>query len=124
MKFKGGQKIIHGQIRYEVVSTYTYLGFCEITAYCCEPYEHICGTGDGLTSTGLPVEPGIAAVDPEIIPIGSTVVIDGQRYLAADTGSLVKGLHVDVAVSTHAEAEAFGEQLAEVWVVPQEGGQP
>lgn len=109
------------QVRaYETVGTYEYLGVCKITAYCCEPYEHICGTGDGLTATGIPVSPGIVAVDPDVIPLGSTVVIDGQSYLAADTGGMVKGLHVDIAVATHVEAEDFGVQVAEVWVIPQE----
>ena len=79
-------------------------------------------TGDGLTATGIPVTPGIVAVDPEVIPLGSTVVIDGQRYLAADTGGMVKGLHVDIAVPTHEEAVAFGSQAAEVWIIPQDGG--
>lgn len=105
---------------YEALGTYTYIGICKVTAYCCEPYEHICGTGDGLTATGIPVTPGIVAVDPEVIPLGSTVVIDGQRYLAADTGGMVKGLHVDIAVPTHEEAVAFGSQVAEVWIIPQE----
>lgn len=107
---------------YEALGTYTYIGSCKVTAYCCEPYEHICGTGDGLTATGIPVTPGIVAVDPEVIPLGSTVVIDGQRYLAADTGGMVKGLHVDIAVLTHEEAAAFGSQVAEVWIIPQDSG--
>ena len=29
--------------------------------------------------------PGVVAVDPEVIPLGSTVIIDGQAYLAADS---------------------------------------
>ena len=105
---------------YAEIGSWQYIGECMLTAYCCEGYPHICGTGDGLTATGIPVSPGIAAVDPDVIPFGSTVVIDGQRYLAADTGAAVKGLHVDIAVPTHAEAEAFGVQAATVWIIPQE----
>ena len=100
---------------YKVAGIYTYVGNCTITYYCCEPYEHICGTGDGITATGLPVAPGIVAVDPEVIPLGSTVVIDGQQYLAADTG--VTGYCVDVAVPTHAEALELGVRSAEVWIM-------
>jgi len=107
---------------YAAIGAWQYIGECTLTAYCCEEYPHICGTGDGLTATGCPVSPGIVAVDPDVIPLGSTVVIDGQRYLAADTGAAVKGMRVDIAVPTHAEAEAFGAQKAEVWVIPQEGG--
>lgn len=108
---------------YEAIEGYEYIGECTITHYCCEKYQHICGTGTGLTATGLPVTPGVVAVDPEVIPLGSTVIIDGQEYLAADTGGAIKGNHVDIAVATHQEADALGVTTAEVWVVadPAEG---
>lgn len=103
---------------YEALAGYQYIGECAITYYCCEAYEHVCGTGDGLTATGIPVAPGIVAVDPEVIPLGSTVIIDGTSYLAADTGALVKGNHIDIAVPTHAEALEKGVGTAEVWIIP------
>lgn len=102
---------------YEAVGDWEYIGECRITAYCCEPYTHVCGTGDGLTATGIPVTPGIAAVDPSVIPLGTTLIIDGQRYLAADVGGAVKGHVVDLAVATHHEAADFGIQNAPVWIV-------
>ena len=102
---------------YEAIGAYQYIGECTVTHYCCEPYEHICGDGDGLTATGIPVAPGMVAVDPEVIPLGSTVIIDGQKYLAADTGGAIKGNHVDIAVATHQEADALGTKTAEVWIV-------
>ena len=89
----------------------------QYTYYCCEPYEHICGTGTGLTATGIPVAPGMVAVDPDIIPLGSTVIIDGQEYLAADTGGAIKGNRIDIAVETHQEALDLGVRTAEVWIV-------
>ena len=94
-----------------------YLGTFVATYYCCERYPHICGTGDGLTATGVAVEPGIVAVDPKVIPLGSTVAIDGEEYLAADTGGLIKGQRVDIAVPTHAEALALGVREVEEWVM-------
>lgn len=96
---------------------YEYIGECELTAYCCESEgnPHICGNGDGLTATGLPVAPGMVAVDPAVIPLGSTVIIDGTSYLAADTG--VSGMHIDIAVQTHEEALDFGTRTAQVWVI-------
>ena len=100
---------------YEAVGAWEYIGECRLTAYCCEPYAHVCGTGDGLT--GIPVTPGIAAVDPAVIPLGSTLIIDGQRYLAADVGGAVVGQTVDIAVATHQEAVEFGVQRAPVWIV-------
>lgn len=102
---------------YEAIGAYQYIGECTVTYYCCEPYAHVCGDGDGLTATGIPVTPGVVAVDPEVIPLGSTVIIDGQAYLAADTGGTVRGNHVDIAVATHQEAEDLGTTTAKVWII-------
>lgn len=99
---------------YETIGVYQYIGECTVTAYC--PCVECCGKwADGLTATGIPAEPGIVAVDPERIPLGSTVVIDGQKYLAADTG--VTGLHVDVCLADHASTVEHGVRMAQVWVV-------
>lgn len=98
---------------YEAIETYQYIGECTITAYC--PCAGCCGRwADGVTATGLPAGPGVVAVDPEVIPLGSTVIIDGQRYLAADTG--VTGNHVDICLADHGDTAAFGVKTAEVWV--------
>ena len=107
---------------FEQAGQYQYIGECTITHYCCEKYEHICGTGDGLTASGVPVAPGMVAVDTDVIPMGSTVIIDGTSYLATDRG--VTGNHIDIAVATHEEADALGVYAAEVWILPagQENG--
>ena len=100
---------------YEAVGAYRYVGECTVTYYC--PCEKCCGKwADGLTATGLPAGPGIVAVDPEVIPLGSTVIIDGQKYLAADTG--VRGKHVDICLKDHAATVDAGAGAAEVWIVP------
>lgn len=108
---------------YEEMGAYQYIGVCTLTAYCCESKDdpHICGDGDGLTATGLPVAPGMVAVDPDIIPLGSTVIINGVSYLAADTG--VSGYHIDIAIQTHEEASDFGVSSAEVWIIPPGGAE-
>lgn len=99
---------------YEAVGAWEYIGECTVTAYC--PCVECCGRwADGYTASGLPAGPGIVAVDESIIPLGSTVIIDGQRYLAADTG--VTGNHIDICVTGHALAEDFGVRSEEVWVV-------
>ena len=98
---------------YEAIGVYQYIGECTITAYC--PCEACCGRwADGVTATGLPAGPGVVAVDPQIIPLGSTVIIDGQQYLAADTG--VTGKHVDVCLPDHEDTVAHGVWITEVWV--------
>lgn len=102
---------------YEAVGAWEYIGECVITAYC--PCEECCGRwADGITASGLPAGPGIAAVDPSVIPLGTAVVIDGQQYLAADTG--VTGQAVDLCMDGHQEALDCGVRTAEVWVIPAE----
>ncbi len=91
------------------------LGTFKITYYCCEKYPHICGTGDGITATGVEIEPGMIAVDPKIIPYGSVVIIDGEEYTATDCGRAIKGYRIDIAVPTHAEAVERGIDYKEVW---------
>lgn len=44
------------------------------------------------------------AVDPDIIPLGSTVTLGGKEYIAADTG--VYGYTVDVLMSHEDAAQA------------------
>lgn len=110
---KDAQARAEQAIAYEAVGIYRYIGECTVTYYC--PCEECCGPGaDGLTATGIPAAPGVVAVDPDVIPLGSTVVIDGQRYLAADTG--VTGHHADIAVSGHQEALDLGSRTLDVWV--------
>lgn len=94
---------------------------CTITYYCSERYPHICGTGDGVTASGREVRPYIScAVDKNIIPLGSTVMVDYgdgdlHYYVADDIGCWVKGSHVDLAVTTHKEAEGLGIKTATVY---------
>jgi 3D (Asp-Asp-Asp) domain-containing protein len=94
---------------------------CTVSHYCCEKRPHICGTGNGITASGAPVQAGVSvAVDPKVIPLGSTVYVDYgdgviHTYIAHDTGEAVKGNHIDVAVETHAEASSLGLRKAIVW---------
>lgn len=91
-----------------------------ITFYCCEEYPHICGTGTGITASGRRVTPYVScAVDPDVIPLGSTVMLEhnGEMvYLRADdTGGAVNGNHIDIAVPTHDFALSLGVQTADIW---------
>lgn len=57
------------------------------------------------------------AVDPDVIPYGTVVEIDGYEYVAEDCGEAVKGNHIDILCASHELAECFGVQYAEVFVV-------
>ena len=91
-----------------------------ITFYCCEERPHICGTGTGITASGRRVTPYVScAVDPDIIPLGSTIMIEynGEMvYLRADdTGSAIQGNRLDIAVPTHDFALSLGVKTADIW---------
>ena len=53
-------------------------------------------TATGVRSSNLYT----VAVDPNVIPLGSKILIDGEEYLAVDVGGLVKGDHDDIFTET------------------------
>jgi 3D (Asp-Asp-Asp) domain-containing protein/peptidoglycan hydrolase CwlO-like protein len=62
----------------------------------------------GRTATGLPVGPGIVAVDPTVIPLGTRMTIPGYgEGVAADVGGGISGNHIDVWMASCSEAAAF-----------------
>lgn len=93
------------------------LGTFRVTAYCACP--ECCGQwADGITYTGTEATPDrTVAVDPSVIPLGSTVLIDGQEYVAEDVGGAIKGARIDIFFPTHQAALQFGVQYAEVDVI-------
>jgi 3D (Asp-Asp-Asp) domain-containing protein/septal ring factor EnvC (AmiA/AmiB activator) len=71
----------------------------------------------GTTATGLPVGPGIVAVDPTVIPFGTHMTIPGYgEGVAADTGSAIIGARIDVWVPTEAEADAWGVRTITIYL--------
>lgn len=75
----------------------------------------------GITASGREAEPYVSvAVDPFLIPLGSTVYVDygdGElhEYRADDTGSAVAGAHLDLCVTDHQEALELGVKTVAVW---------
>lgn len=96
-----------------------YIGDFKLSHYCTEVYEHICGTGTGLTSTGTKVTAGrTVAVDPSVIPYGSQIYIEGYGWrIAEDCGGSVDGSHIDIAVETHTQAISMGMKTGGVWLL-------
>lgn len=64
----------------------------------------------GITRSGSKAEEGrTIAVDPSIIPLGATVLIEGIGIRKAeDTGSAIKGARIDVFMEDVEEAIKFG----------------
>ncbi len=93
----------------------TCLGNYQLTYYCA--CELCCDVETGITATGAPVVEGrTIAVDPEIIPYGTEVIIGGHIFTAEDCGGAIKGNHVDIYVNSHAEAQALGISYADVYL--------
>lgn len=91
------------------------LGMFRITAYC--PCVKCCNKNDGITATGTKATQGrTIAVDPDVIPYGSTVYIDGNAYIAEDCGGAIDGNRIDVFFDTHEDALIYGVQYHEVFV--------
>jgi len=88
-----------------------------VTAYGYCPCVKCCGKSNGITSTGVKATAGrTIAVDTNVIPLGSTVVIDGKEYIAEDTGGGIKGNKIDVFHDTHTDALRFGKREIEIEV--------
>jgi len=76
-----------------------------------------------VTTSGVAVQSGVAAADPELLPVGSVVEIDSLPgsyngiYTIMDTGPGVQGRQVDLYMWSCNEALAFGRRPIHVTVL-------
>lgn len=91
-------------------------GDFKLTAYC--PCRICCGkwSGGNTASGTKPTSNRTIAVDTNIIPFGTEVMIDGNTYIAEDTGSAIYANRIDIYFDNHQEALNFGVRFAEVLV--------
>lgn len=74
--------------------------------------------GYGITATGVQVKPGIVAVDPTVIPLGTKLYVEGYgEALAADTGGSIKGNKIDLYYENLNDAIQFGRRNVTVYVL-------
>lgn len=92
------------------------LGSFRITHYC--NCYLCCGSwAGGATASGTMPTPGrTIAVDPNVIPLGTRVIINGQVYVAEDTGSAIKGNKIDIYVASHELTTQYGVYYADVYL--------
>ena len=104
-----------------------YLGEYMMTFYCscpicCDQYGEnrpVDKNGNEIvyTASGAVAEAGkTIAVDPKVIPLGSTVYIDGKEYVAEDVGGAIKGNRIDIYSSSHDEALELGVKYSSVYM--------
>ncbi|MBN8193230.1 LysM peptidoglycan-binding domain-containing protein [Bacillus sp. NTK074B] len=89
----------------------------EATAYTAD-----CEGCSGTTATGLNLKENpdakVIAVDPNVIPLGSKVYVEGYGYATAeDTGGAIKGNRIDVFLPSKDQAVDFGRKTVNVKIL-------
>lgn len=103
------------------------LGEFKTTAYCtcvkcCGIWsaEHPSRVGTDYvqrTKSGtIPTADRTVSVDPDVIPLGTVLIIDGHEYIAEDTGSAVKGNVIDIYFDSHELAVEYGVQMKTIYI--------
>ncbi|MFD1270645.1 3D domain-containing protein [Paenibacillus motobuensis] len=95
------------------------------TAFCPEGCIGVTRTGVDVSRTIEHEGRRVVAVDPDVIPLGSTLAIrlaDGTEFeaTAQDTGGAIKGEIIDVLVKSEKEARQFGRQAVEIRIINEE----
>ncbi|TMU87438.1 LysM peptidoglycan-binding domain-containing protein [Bacillus sp. BHET2] len=89
----------------------------EATAYTAD-----CEGCSGTTATGVNLKENpdakVIAVDPDVIPLGSKVYVEGYGYATAeDTGGAIKGNRIDVFISSQDQATDWGRKSVNVKIL-------
>ena len=78
----------------------------------------------GITATGTQARPGVVAVDPSVIPLGSKLYIESMDgtgsygYASAeDKGGAIKGNRIDLFYANRSDALSFGRRQVKVYIL-------
>lgn len=78
----------------------------------------------GITASGTKVRPGVVAVDPKVIPLGTKLYIesldgtpDYGYAIAEDTGGAIKGNKIDLFMESAKKVNAFGRRKVKVYII-------
>lgn len=85
-------------------------------------YTADCNGCSGRTATGINLRANpnvkVIAVDPNIIPLGTKVFVEGYGYaVAADTGSAINGYKIDVFFPSKSQAYRWGVRKVKIKVL-------
>lgn len=85
-------------------------------------YTAGCSGCSGITATGINLNKNrnmkVIAVDPNVIPLGSRVYVEGYgEAIAGDTGGAIKGNKIDVHVPTKSDAFRWGNRTVKVTIL-------
>lgn len=69
------------------------------------------------TASGtIPTAGRTVAVDTDVIPFGTVLIIDGHEYVAEDTGGAVNGNVIDIYFDSHESACEYGVQYKTIYI--------
>ncbi|MCA0972531.1 LysM peptidoglycan-binding domain-containing protein [Halobacillus litoralis] len=85
-------------------------------------YTAYCEGCSGVTYTGIDLRANpnqkVIAVDPDVIPLGSEVYVEGYgRAVAGDIGGAIQGNRIDVFIPNQSNALDFGRKNVEVTIL-------
>ncbi|USK85229.1 G5 and 3D domain-containing protein [Peribacillus asahii] len=85
-------------------------------------YTASCNGCSGVTATGMNLKSNphakVIAVDPNVIPLGSKVHVEGYGYaVAADKGGAIRGNKIDVFIPSKSEAYRWGVKRVKVRII-------
>ncbi|NIK11992.1 3D domain-containing protein [Alkalibacillus almallahensis] len=85
-------------------------------------YTAYCDGCSGITKTGIDLRANpnqkVIAVDPNIIPLGAKVWVEGYgTAIAGDTGGAIKGNRIDVFMANEADANRFGRRQVQIKIL-------
>ncbi|WP_411954690.1 3D domain-containing protein [Alkalibacillus sp. S2W] len=91
--------------------------YMEATAYTAH-----CDGCSGTTKTGIDLRANpnqkVIAVDPNVIPLGATVWVEGYgTAVAGDIGGAIKGNRIDVFMANEADANRFGRRQVQIKIL-------
>jgi 3D (Asp-Asp-Asp) domain-containing protein len=81
------------------------------TAYVVDARAHGCFLNTARTASGTVAGFGTIAVDTRVFPFGTRFYVPGYGYgRATDTGGLIRGRHIDLAMRSCSRALAWGSR--------------
>ncbi|MGX7197168.1 3D domain-containing protein [Enterococcus olivae] len=90
----------------------------ESTAYSSDPADKLGGGTMTATGQNLLQNPMAVAVDPNVIPLGTRLHVEGYgEAIASDTGGAIKGNIVDVHFPTYAQCVQWGRRQVTVTIL-------
>lgn len=111
-------RIVHVGTRDEIDTSRGSMRFRRVATMEASAYLPTDGSGEGITATGVAARRGIVAVDPDVIPLGTRVFVQGYGLAtAADTGSAIIGNKIDLCMEDSSEAWRFGRRSVKVYIL-------